>query len=297
MDLLGLGKLNMTYETEILHKMQLMQLDIYKDFEKMCLELGLPFFVAYGAAIGAVRHKGFIPWDDDIDVGMLRSDYDRLNEYMKQNPNDQYELITPETQKGCVLSFGKFSKKGTECIELAHSYRNYQSGVAIDIFPYDATSLDEKDRKKHAKKTWIWNRIMVLAEYPVPTLPNNMGKASKWVCLKVCLIIHYVFRFLGITREKAYIQYLKNATKYNGREDVGYTDFTDLTERVFLDRSDIYPAREVAFEDTTILTMNNLEKALSQLYGTYMELPPENQRYNHPPKYVDFGDGFKYGEK
>lgn len=287
----------MTYNTEILLKMQQEQLKIYKDFEKLCAELQLPFFVAYGATIGAVRHGGFIPWDDDIDVGMLRDDYNKLIEYMSQNENENYQFITPETQKGCVLSFGKFSKKGTECIEAAHSYRNYETGIAIDIFPYDATSLDAKARKKQAKKTWIWNRIMVLAEYRVPTLPDNMGKVSRWICLKVCLAAHYMLRVFGMTREKAYTNYLKSAMKYNGREDVAYTDFTDLTESVFLDESDLYPAKEVAFEDTTILTLNNIEKALSQLYGNYMELPPEEQRHNHPPKYVDFGDGNKFGEK
>ena len=287
----------MIYDDKLIRKMQQAQLEIYKDFEKLCTELELPFFVAYGAAIGAVRHKGFIPWDDDMDLGMLREDYNKLIQYMTEHPSEKYELLTPETQTGCVLSFGKFSKKGTECIEAAHSYRSYTSGIAIDIFPYDETSPDLKQRKRQAKATWIWNRIMVLAEYQVPTLPDTMGKVTKEICLKTCLLIHYVLRFLGITRDKAYEKYLKCARKYSGKEDVYYTDFTDLTERVLLKKEDIYPVQQVAFEDTTILTMNKLDKALSQLYGDYMKLPPEDKRYNHPPKYVDFGDGTRYGEK
>ena len=287
----------MIYDAEILKKMQAAQLEIYKDFEKMCTDLGLQFFVAYGAAIGALRHEGFIPWDDDIDVGMLRDDYNKLIQYMCENPNDKYEFITPETQSGCVLSFGKFSKKGTECIEAAHSYRNYDSGIAIDIFPYDETSSNLKERKRHAKKTWIWNRIMVLAEYDIPTLPDNMNKVIKFICLKVCFLLHHVLRLCGFTREKAYERYLKCARMYSGSSDAYYTDFTDLTERVLLKREDIFPARKVQFEDTTILTMNHLEKSLTQLYGDFMKLPPEEQRHNHPPKYVDFGDGTIFGEK
>lgn len=287
----------MIYDDKLIRKMQQAQLEIYKDFEKLCAELELSFFVAYGAAIGAVRHKGFIPWDDDMDVGMLREDYNKLIKYMNEHPSDKYELITPETQAGCVLSFGKFSKKGTECIEAAHSYRNYTSGIAIDIFPYDETCEDMKERKRQAKGTWIWNRIMVLAEYKVPTLPETMGKTVRQICLLACLVLHHILRIFGITREKAYKKYLKYARQYSNKEDVYYTDFTDLTEKVLLKKEDIFPVREVAFEDTTILTMHNLEKALSQLYGDYMQLPPEEQRHNHPPKYVDFGDGIKCGEK
>ena len=289
--------MKMIYDAKILKKMQDTQLEIYKDFEKMCTDLELHFFVAYGAAIGSLRHKGFIPWDDDIDVGMLRDDYNKLIQYMRENPNEKYEFITPETQSGCVLSFGKFSKKGTECIEAAHSYRNYNSGIAIDIFPYDETSSNLKERKRHAKKTWIWNRIMVLTEYDIPTLPNNMNKVVRFICLKLCYLLHHVFRLCRFTREKAYARYMKCARMYSGIENACYTDFTDLTERVLLKKEDIFPVREVQFEDTTILTMNHLEKSLTQLYGDFMKLPPEDQRHNHPPKYVDFGDGVRFGEK
>ena len=288
----------MIYNTDMIKKMQQAQLDIYKDFELICNEAGVSFFVAYGSVIGAIRHKGFIPWDDDIDIGMLRDEYDKLIQYMLDNPDERYELLTPETQEGYVLSFGKFSKKGTEYIEAAHSYRSYIPGVAIDIFPFDETTINEKERNSQIKFAWIWNRIMVLAEYKVPTLPENMGSFTRKICLIVCGALHYLLRLFGITREKAYKNYIKYSRKYNDRKEGVYTDFSEPNcKKILLKKEDIFPAREVPFEDTTVLIMNNYDKALTQLYGTYMELPPEDQRHNHPPKYVDFGDGVKYGEK
>lgn len=288
----------MNYTSDVIKKLQQTQLEIYKDFEAICKELNLPMFVTSGAAIGAFRHGGFIPWDDDIDVYMLREDYNKLMKALEEHPNDKYELITAENRDGYVMTFGKFAKKGTEFIEGAHSYRKYIPGIAIDIFPNDATVEDDKIRRKQIKKTWFWNRIMVLAEYPVPTLPAKMNPVLRAIALVACRVIHWGLKIVGITREKAYKKYLKYATMYNGKTDKFYTAFHHTNpEKVYVPREVIFPVREVAFEDTTIQVMNQAEVQMTGEFGDYMQLPPVEKRTNHPPKYVNFGDGDIIGEK
>ena len=288
----------MTYTQDSIKKLQNVQLEIYKDFEKICNDLGLPMFVIGGSAIGAFRHDGFIPWDDDIDVCMIREDYNKLMKALEESPDEKYELIAAENQKGYVLAFGKFSKKGTEFIEGAHSYRKYIPGIAIDIFPYDAAAENEKDRKKQIKKAWFWNRVMVLAEYSTPTLPPKMNSVLKSILSFICACIHYGLRLVGFTREKAYKNYLKYAAAYNGKTDAYYADFSHPNpESVRVAKDVMFPVREIAFEDTTIQVMNQVEVHLTGEYGDYMQLPPEEKRLNHPPKYVNFGDGEIIGEK
>ncbi len=288
----------MKYTSDTIKKLQDVQLEIYKDFETICRQLDLPMFVIGGSAIGAFRHDGFIPWDDDIDVCMIREDYNKLMKALEENPHEKYELIAAENQDGYVLSFGKFSKKGTEFIEGAHSYRKYIPGIAIDIFPYDATVADEKARKKQIKKSWFWNRIMVLAEYPTPTLPPNMNPAIRVSALAACRVIHWGLRLVGITRARAYKKYLKYAGMYNGKTDAYFADFSHPNpESVRVAKDVIFPIREIKFGDTTIQVMNQVEVHLTGEYGDYMQLPPEEKRLNHPPKYVNFGDGEIIGEK
>ncbi len=281
-------------EAEMLEKMKQTQLEIYKDFEALCKELELPFFVEAGALIGAVRHGGFIPWDDDIDVGMLRDDYNKLREYLLEHPSEKYEILSPETQEGYVLPLSKFTKKGTCYIEAAHSYRNYKEGIAMDIFPFDATSTDEKERMAHKRDIWIWNRILVLSEYATPVLPDGLNPLVHAVCKLGCKLVHYFFKLIGFTREKAYRKFYKCVTKYAGKENVLYSCFDDIPYDIHLEKEDIFPMQELPFGDTTIVVMNNYHKHLTQAFRNYMELPPEDKRHNHPPKYADFGDGCIY---
>ena len=282
-----------------LQKMQKVQLEIYKKFEQICEKEKLSFFVAGGAAIGALRHQGFIPWDDDIDVCMLRKDYTRLVQRLTKQPVDGYHLITPESEQGCVLVFGKFTKDGTEWIEEAHQYRKYKSGIGIDVFPYDKVYADRKKRKWQIRKTWFWNRIMVLTEYPVPVLPKNIPKATVIPLKAACRAVYIFLNLIHFTKDKAYKKYLNYALICERKKEnkVLLTDFSYANPQKVLVRMDETEIIEVPFEDTTIKTIRGIKHLLTRQFGDYMTLPPKDQRHNHPPKYVDFGDGERFGSR
>ena len=97
------------YDSEILKKLQKTELEILKDFVKICDKYHLPYFATGGTAIGALRHQGFIPWDDDIDVCMLRKDYEKFMEVAPQEMGDRYAFMTTETEPRYPLMFGKDS--------------------------------------------------------------------------------------------------------------------------------------------------------------------------------------------
>ena len=122
------------YDSEILKKLQKTELEILKDFVKICDKYNLPYFATGGTAIGALRHQGFIPWDDDIDVCMLRKDYEKFMEVAPQEMGDRYAFMTTETEPRYPLMFGKMVKKGTRFVEEAYQQADYPLGIFYRYF-------------------------------------------------------------------------------------------------------------------------------------------------------------------
>ena len=139
-------------------------LDILKAFMQICDRHGLRYYCCAGTAIGAVRHHGIIPWDDDIDVIMPRPDYDRLLEIAKVEDFGKYEIISPYSDPTYPLFFSKLSDRTTTLIE--ERERPCVIGLYVDIFPLDATDDDvEKAKMLKAKYTKIINRLNAVSTH------------------------------------------------------------------------------------------------------------------------------------
>lgn len=279
------------YDKKILKRLQNTELEILKDFVKICDKYNLPYFATGGTAIGALRHKGFIPWDDDIDVCMLRKDYDLFMKIAPKEMGDRYIFMSTETEPKYPLMFGKMVKRGTRFIEKAYQQADYPLGIYIDIFPYDKTSEDLSVRKKLQKKTWNWGRIHVLTLIPNPNLPDNIIGWKKNVILFLCRIVYYFFKLIRLTPQKTARQYLKWARKYENSASDLYIDYSYLTgERLMIRESQMYPLKKVQFEDMELSLVREYDSFLRPEYGDYMQLPPEDERHNHYASYIDFGD-------
>ena len=120
-------KRNKEYEPEILQKLHTLQLEMLSDLQKICEKYNLEYFAVFGTALGAVRHKGFIPWDDDIDVGMLRKDYDIFIQVAEKEMGDKYQIMTPEIEK----KYGTFPGKSLNTLEAYPDKPDHRDGPLL----------------------------------------------------------------------------------------------------------------------------------------------------------------------
>lgn len=120
-----------------LRKLQLMELEILNEFVGLCEKHDLRYYLVGGTLLGAVRHQGFIPWDDDIDVAMPREDYDKFAEICREELGKDYFYQSPETDPHYFLTYAKIRKNGTEVYEERFQNAKFHKGIFIDIFPLD----------------------------------------------------------------------------------------------------------------------------------------------------------------
>lgn len=279
------------YDEQVLQHLKEVELQILKDFITICKKYNLTYFSTGGTAIGALRHKGFIPWDDDIDVNMLRSDYDKFMEVAPKEFGDKYIFMDATTEPRYPLMFGKMVKRGTRFIEEAYQQANYPLGIYIDIFPYDKTPENPVLRKKWIKKTWYIARMHVLTLIPNPKLPDGMSGIKKMIAGLGCRMVYGLFKLIRLTPDKTYQKYLKWATSCPEPDSDLYIDYSYLTgENLMIRTREAFPTFEVPFEDTTVAMVQNYDDFLRPEYGDYMQLPPEDQRHNHFAAYIDFGE-------
>ena len=164
------------YTAEQLKCLQEIEIDILKEIERVCDVLDIQYFANYGTLLGAVRHKGFIPWDDDIDICMLRKDYDRFileaPKVLKKGYTLQHFLVDPNTP----TYHAKVRKDGTRFAEDYIENMPIHQGIFVDVFPYDKTADDEECRKKHMKKARLARHLFISKSVSQATNEKNEKK-------------------------------------------------------------------------------------------------------------------------
>lgn len=270
--------LHKEYDAETLNKLHQEQVNILDKFVCICDKFNLTYFLIGGTMLGAVRHQGFIPWDDDIDVAMPRSDYNKFMEIAQEELGTDYYLDCFETNKDYYLPFAKIKKNNTLFDEeLSHHLHNHK-GIFIDIFAYENSDGDNFDLKIRA--------IMVRNIEEAIFYKKKMRKL-KDIRRKVFILLLSVLSNYRLMKIQKYF-----LTK-NKNNDSIYTimlgsSYSYHKENVL--REDILPVRKVMFEGKEYNGVNNPDSYLKHVYGNYMELPPIEQRINHMPLKIDFGD-------
>ena len=134
-------------EKEVLQKVQKVQLEMAKEIKRVCDENQISYFLYRGTFLGAVRHKGVIPWDDDMDFGMLREDYDKFCRIAPEKLGEDYFFQTWHSDENYALPLGKVRKRGTLFVE-AKSAVLQENGIYVDIYPLDFAPVGEQEQKK-----------------------------------------------------------------------------------------------------------------------------------------------------
>ena len=278
------------YDPETLKRVQQTELGILKDFINLCEKHDLVYFGIGGTAIGALRHQGFIPWDDDIDVAMPREDFDKFLKYAKEELNDKYFVMNTEENENYPLMTSRLILRGTDFREEALKGIDCPLGIFLDMYPLDKISDDPAEWKKQARDAWFWSKILILRSIAFPILGFSGWKAK--AVHAACAVAHGALSVCHISKKWIYGKCLEASTRYRDLPETGRIDFLcDTTPYMNIhDMNGLYPLRKIPFEDIMMNFPGNIEENLTREYGDFMQLPPEEKRKNHYPYRLDFGD-------
>lgn len=281
------------YDPKVLRKLQLKELDIMKDFDDLCRKHNIPYAVFWGSGIGAMRHGGFIPWDDDVDVMLLREDYEKFLRVAKEEYSEHYYLLTAEENENYPLMTAHWGPKDTDFIISEFKNVPCKFTIFLDIFPLDAISDDEGEQKKQCFAAWFWQKLMLLRQMSHPASQHRglKGKAFYFTCR----IVHIGMKALHISPKWLYRKCNEVCQRYKGvsTQKVAFLTDTIPGTNIFL-KKEIFPLRYLEFEGVKFPFPKETEKLLARYYGNYMQVPPIEKRRNHFPYLLDFGDGERY---
>lgn len=271
-------------------------LEIFKIFKKICDKYDLKYFAIGGTCIGAVRHKGFIPWDDDLDVAMPIESYKKFREIAKMELKPPLELLDylNENQEYQLLSFFKIQNTNTTFVETCDANRtNSNRGVFIDVFPITGCPTNKIKQKRYLKKLLFITRLNNVRNRKYEEKTSFKGKAF-WK-------ISYLY-MKGKPKNFFLKKWENLLCKYN---------FTSENDILFPWRIPTYDSYknvfpydyfkdfvELKFEDTTIKVPIEYDKYLKMDFGDYMTLPPIEKRCsNHQTIEIDLNKPFEQYKK
>lgn len=266
-------------DNETLRKVQLAQLEIGKEIKRVCDENGIKYFLDSGTLLGAIRHKGFIPWDDDMDMGMLREDYERFIEIAPKKLKPEYFLQTWKTDKSYPYAFAKIRKKGTVFIEAVSQKTNAHNEIFVDIFPYDVYPDDETVRTKLTKKIMLLKYSLWMKDGMTPWLRHK--SALDRLLVRAKYVPHY-FYALTHSRNAMIAEYEKLMPMHNAETSKYYVEQSGGTPfgKWIIPTECFEKFIEVKFEDTMFLVPEKYDLYLKTVYGDYMQLPSVEKRGN-----------------
>lgn len=269
-----------------LKKLQSLELKIAKEIKRVCENNNIHYFLIGGTLLGAIRHNGFIPWDDDIDIGMKREDYESFLQVCKNDLGNEFFLQTYKTDRAYGQFFAKVRLKETQFIEKSAEKTSAHNGIYVDIFPFDFTDEDAFIRSKYI------SRINLL---------TNLYRFKKgyktWTNDFLHMCYYYLYKFLTyfikISLLESSVERIISLSKNSDYPYViNYFDCTPSKE--YMSIKGVNNLIDVSFEDTVFKAPLDSKEYLFKTYGNYMQLPPKDKRYNrHNIVKLDFG---KYAE-
>ena len=247
-----------------------MMLNIMDDIDSFCHHNSITYYLAFGTLIGAIRHKGFIPWDDDLDIMMPRPDYERfIREY---KATGKFSIHSPYEQHP-LFYYSKVYDPRTIKIESGVSYSSISPlGVDIDVFPLDGYPAEMSYRKIQKRKKLL-DFIYLLRYYAIDNISFNKSKKHPLGGCVLGVITHL------IGNRNLMKKYCRIASKYNYE----YSDLVaeyGLKLNVF-NREDLVSVLRTPFEDRLYDIPVGYDSVLRSSYGDYMVLPPIEEQTTH----------------
>lgn len=261
-----------------IRRVQLTQLRILKDFMKFCAVHNLRYFIAGGALIGVMRHKGFIPWDDDIDISMPRPDYDKFVSLQSEFPKG-YSITNHDTDKNWQFNFSQFVDDTSEVI-IHFNEEPRHAKVWIDVFPLDGTPNNAIHRWLHIKHIMMLRYLIQIPNIRTQVDTHKVGRP--WYEKLIIKCLHYlpIGGLVNVNRD------LKRMARSLQKYDYDKSDYVGnllgkYREKEVVPRSWFGESVLLPFEDIKVPCPTEYHSWLTHIYGDYMKLPPIEQRVSH----------------
>lgn len=258
-------------DNDTLRKLQLTELELLIEVDRICRKCGIKYNIIAGTLLGAVRHKGFIPWDDDADVAFLRPEYEKFRIACETElDTSRFYFQDHRNTPGYRWGYGKLRRKDTIFLRENQSHMPYEQGVCIDIFPLDNVPDNYLMRVLHNFHCFCIRKILWSE---VGKIADKSWFMRKWYNLLSCIPLRNVLSYFenfaenGNKNESKYVRILLFPTPNN---TYGY-------ERHWYEES-----KTIEFEGINFMGIKNFNEYLTFKFGNYMELPPEEARKVHP---------------
>ena len=255
---------------------------MYVDIESVCNKYGLTVMVAYGSLLGALRHGGFIPWDDDLDLYMPREDYDKFIKIYSNNLPDNYIVYAPGSINGPIYNFAKVIDKNTSFVFPGNENLKHYKGIFVDIFPIE--SINEKFPLLNKAKSILAKAIIYIGG---SVLQYEMKSKiyRKLMSGNATALFNYWFRqFLGfvfsVKNSQWWQNYFDGFCQYKKKtgflhDPSGFYSWTPMSQDIFL------PVKRVKFDNIEVNIPNNPNHLLEREYGDWHYIPKPDERTEH----------------
>lgn len=256
-----------------LNEIQKASLGVLLKFHEICEKHNLTYYLAYGTLIGAVRHGGFIPWDDDVDVWMPRDDFDRFKAICNEENMQPYKLCTRSNTKNYTYYIPRFANMEYKYVTTSKNVKDFDIGVFLDIYPLD-NYPDEEKKEKLFKKIDKINRNYAI--YVNGRSSSNVLKTF------FKILIHFVLRLAHNNHYSSNVDNkIDKLIKANtiSNDKLGMYAWESTVDGKYAYKKEYFNNKMLMkFEEYKFWVPKEYDEILKYYYGNYMELPPENER-------------------
>lgn len=256
-------------------------LEMYQDVTEVCKKYEITPFLVGGSALGAVRHKGFIPWDDDLDIGMLRADYEKFKRIFRKELSGKYILNAPNYSRNPKARFPKIIKKGTKLREIVDVQDEKLNGVFLDIFIIENVPKG----MFHRKLKGLWCNTLEFISGQVFLYENLTPEAAEFYMrsgkglFQIRMMMGKIFSFRSASK---WFHTVDKAAQYRYR--TGYYGLPTGRKHYFgeiFTKEVILPVKKAEYCGMQIPVFHDIDSYLRNLYGDYMQIPNEEDREKH----------------
>lgn len=265
---------------EELKQLQSIQKEIIAEVDRICKKCGIHYNMVGGTMLGAIRHHGYIPWDDDADIGFLRSEYEKFREACKTELNhEKFYMQDLRDTKGYRWGYGKLRRKNTEFVRLNQEFMPYEQGICIDLMPFDNVPDNPILRRIHFLECFLFRKIF-WSQVGARTEKNEIKKLLYKIISKIPfgVVVRSYQKFIdrGQKRKTELVRILTFPTP---KKVYGYN------------RNWYTKLKKYKFDELVLPGAADFDGYLSVKYGDYMTLPPEDKRKVHPVSKIKLLEG------